>query len=119
VEFAQCRRWASARGTLNRPTWAITYLLRPPDLNRLLKNYKKVTRVDTEVKPIETPTAILDALGDDLGAKEGVDIDLANILKSHILKAAPAHNAVFQAKDAIPKLAGKRADSTKSEASNG
>jgi hypothetical protein len=91
----------------------------PPDLNVLLKNHKKVKRVDTEVKPIETPAAILDALGDNLGGKEGVDVDLANILKTHILKAAPTQNAVYQAKDAILKLAGKRANSTKPEATNG
>jgi hypothetical protein len=75
--------------------------------------------LDIKVKPIETPAAILDALGNDLEGKEGVDVDLVNILKTHILTATPTQNAVFQAKDAILKLAGKRADSTKSEATNG
>lgn len=39
----------------------------------------------------------------------GLDAGLAEILKAHILKVAPAQNAVAQAKDAILKLAAERA----------
>ena len=67
-------------------------------------------------KPIETPEAFLVSLGDSMKGKEGVDIDLAKILTIHILKVAPAQNAVTQAKDAILKLAGERA---KLEATDG
>ncbi|MCK1606511.1 hypothetical protein IVB02_35240 [Bradyrhizobium sp. 166] len=42
--------------------------------------------------------------------REGVDAGLADILKTHILKAQPAQNAVAQAKDAVLKLAGERAN---------
>ncbi|NKX16670.1 hypothetical protein HGG75_17650 [Ochrobactrum pseudogrignonense] len=54
-----------------------------------------------------------------LKAKEGVDTDLAGILTTHILKAAPAPNAVVQAKDAIVKLAAERANPPKVEVANG
>lgn len=51
--------------------------------------------------------------------REGVDVGLANILKTHILKAAPAQNAVVQAKDAILKLAAERANPPQPEVANG
>ncbi len=51
--------------------------------------------------------------------KEGVDVGLADILKTHILKVAPAQNAVAQAKDAILKLAGERTTPPKSEVADG
>jgi hypothetical protein len=66
--------------------------------------------VDSEAKPAETPEEFLNALGDSLKEKEGIDIGLADILKTHILKAAPAQSAVAEAKDAIVKLAGERAN---------
>lgn len=75
--------------------------------------------MDDEAKPLETPDAFLTALGESLKAKEGVDADLATILTTHILKAAPAQNCVAQAKDAIEKLAAERANPTKIEVGNG
>ena len=63
-----------------------------------------------EAKPIESSEAFLDALGERLKGKEGVDAGLADILKTYLLKTAPAQNAVAQAKDAILKLAGERAN---------
>ena len=66
--------------------------------------------MDSEAKPAETPEEFLNALGDSLKEKEGIDIGLADILKTHILKAAPAQSAVAEAKDAIVKLAGERAN---------
>jgi hypothetical protein len=75
--------------------------------------------VDSEAKPAETPEAFLNALGDSLKGKEGIDIGLADILKTHILKAAPAQNAVAEAKDAIVKLAGERAKPPKPGVTNG
>lgn len=72
-----------------------------------------------EAESVDTPEAFLEVLGESLKAKEGVDIGLADILKTHILKAAPAQNAVAQAKDAILKLAGERANPPKPEVANG
>ena len=66
--------------------------------------------MDAGVKPLETPDAFLNALGESLKAKHGVDVDLAAILSEHILKAVPAANSVTQAKDAILKLAAERAN---------
>lgn len=89
-------------------------------LNVLSENSKTGgDRVEGEAEPVETPGAFLDALGDDLKGKEGVDADLANILKTYILKVAPAQNAVAQAKDAILKLAIERANPPKPEAGDG
>jgi hypothetical protein len=75
--------------------------------------------MDGEAKPLETPDAFLQALGESLKAKEGVDADLATILTTHILKAAPSPNAVAQAKEAIVTLAVERADPPKVEVVNG
>ena len=68
---------------------------------------------------VETPCAFLDALGDNLKSDEGGDVALAEILETHILKVAPSQNAVAQAKDAILKLAGERANPPKLEMANG
>ncbi len=65
--------------------------------------------------PADIPDAFLKALGESLKGKEGVDAGLAEILKTHILKVAPAQNAVALAKDAILKLAGDRANPPKPE----
>ena len=75
--------------------------------------------MDSEAKPVETPEAFLNALGDSLKEKEGVDVGLADILKTHILKVAHAKNAVAHAKDAVLKLAGERANPPKSEVADG
>jgi hypothetical protein len=63
----------------------------------------------------DTPEAFLKALGESLKGTEGVDHGLVEILKTHILKAAPAQNAVIQAKDAILNLASARAKAPKQE----
>lgn len=76
-------------------------------------------RVGDEANVADTPDEFLNALGESLKGKEGVDAGMADILKTHILKAAPAQNAVAQAKDAILKLAGERANPPKPEAVNG
>lgn len=75
--------------------------------------------MDAEAKPLETPDVFLKALGESLKAKANVDADLAGILTTHILKAAPAQTAVVQAKDAIVKLAAERANPPKVEVANG
>jgi len=72
-----------------------------------------------EAETVGAPEAFLKVLGEGLEAKEGVDIGLADILKTHILKAAAAQSAVAQAKDAILKLAAERANPPKPEADNG
>lgn len=75
--------------------------------------------MEDEAQSLETPAAFLDALGDGLKGNEAVDVGLADILKRHILKVAPAKDAVALAKDAILKLAGERANPPKSEVANG
>lgn len=75
--------------------------------------------MEGETEPADTPDAFLKALGESLKGKEGVDVGLADILKTHILKAAPAQNAVAQAKDAILKLATERANPPQPEVANG
>ncbi|MDD9709802.1 hypothetical protein PVW53_21220 [Seohaeicola sp. SP36] len=75
--------------------------------------------MDNETKLSETPDEFLDALGKKLIAMEGVDKDLAGVLTAHILRATPTQNAVVQAKDAIMRLAGKRADPPKVAVMNG
>lgn len=76
-------------------------------------------RVGDEAEPADTPETFLKALGESLKGKEGVDAGLADILKTHILKAAPAQNAVAQAKDAILKLAAQRANPPQPKVVNG
>lgn len=75
--------------------------------------------MESEATPDETPQEFFTALEDQLKRKEGFDVELADILKAHILKVAPAQNAVAQAKDAIVKLAGERANPLKPEIANG
>ena len=65
--------------------------------------------MEGQENPTETPDAFLTGLADRLSAKEDVDADLTNILKLHLLKSAPAQDAVAQAKAAILTLASKRA----------
>jgi hypothetical protein len=75
--------------------------------------------VESEAPPAETLEEFFNALENHLKGKDGGDVQLADILKTHILKAAPAQNAVAQAKDAIVKLAGERANPPKPEVANG
>lgn len=76
-------------------------------------------RVEDKAETADTPDVFLIALGESLKGKEGVDVGLADILRTHILKAAPAQNAVTQAKDAILKLARERANPPEPEVANG
>ncbi len=76
-------------------------------------------RVEDEAEPADTPDTFLKALGESLKGKEGVDVGMADILKTHILKVGPAQNAVTQAKDAILKLASERANPPQPEVANG
>jgi hypothetical protein len=69
--------------------------------------------------PAETPEAFLSELGKNLKGMGSQDEDLLEILKTHILKAAPARNAVTHASDAILKLAQMRANPVVPESTNG
>lgn len=75
--------------------------------------------MESEAKSTASPDAFLKALGESLKGIEDVDAGMADILEAHILKAAPAQNAVAQAKDAILKLAAERANPLKPEVDNG
>lgn len=75
--------------------------------------------MEGEAEPADSPEAFLTTLGESLKRREGIDAGLAEILKTHMLKAAPAQNAVAQAKDAILKLAGERANPPNPEVANG
>ena len=75
-------------------------------------------RVKDQAEPADTPDAFLKALGESLKGKAGVDADLADVLKEHILRSATSQNAVAQAKEAILKLASERA-AAKPEPANG
>ena len=57
----------------------------------------------------KTPAEFLADLGEKLDSQLGVDADLADILKKHLLVIHPANNAVASAQADIAKLAGKRA----------
>ena len=67
----------------------------------------------------ETNDAFLNALGKNLKLKDGVDVNLSDILVTHVLNAEPAQNAVALAKDAILRLAAERANPPKPEVDNG
>lgn len=67
----------------------------------------------------ESPAAFLATLGKHLSEKDGVDVDLADILRTHLLKVSPTQDAVAEAKAAIVKLAGERANPPKKEEANG
>ena len=53
-----------------------------------------------EPREQETPEMFLASLGGNLREQEGVDLDLAEILREHILKVSPGADAVSQAKAA-------------------
>ena len=53
--------------------------------------------MEGEDNTIETPEAFLADLGNSLSAKEGVDVGLTDILKTHLLKTDPAEGAVARA----------------------
>lgn len=62
-----------------------------------------------EEQSTETSEEFLVGVSERLHAGPDTDIDLADILKVHILQTAPANDAVVKAKAAIIELAQKRA----------
>jgi hypothetical protein len=70
-------------------------------------------------KLTEEPEVFLASLGESLSEMEGVDKELVEILKAHLLKVSPASDAVTQANKAIQKLAGQRAHPPNPEESHG
>jgi hypothetical protein len=75
--------------------------------------------MDSEQESDEPPAAFLAALGKRLSERGDVDVDLADILRAHLLKVSPVQDAVAQAKAAISKLAEGRASPPKTEKPNG
>jgi hypothetical protein len=75
-------------------------------------------RVEDKVETADTPDVFLITLGESLKGMEGVDVGMTDILRTYILKAVPAQNAVIQAKDAILKLASERANPPEPEVAN-
>lgn len=66
------------------------------------------------------PTAeFLEELGKHLSQQDGVDPELANIVRAHLLRVEPAQDVVVQAKAAIVRLAGERAAPPKAEEADG
>jgi hypothetical protein len=72
-----------------------------------------------EAESVDSPAGFLTSLGKQLSEKDGVDVDLAEILRTHLLKVSPTQDAVALAKAAIIKLAGERANPPKEENANG
>jgi hypothetical protein len=64
-------------------------------------------------------SVFLAQLGDSLANQEGVDVDLAAILKTHLLTDSPAKDAVPQAKVALVTLAVERAAAPTADAADG
>ncbi len=75
--------------------------------------------MEDSVNIADTPDNFLQALAKGLKRTEGIDVGMADILETHILKAAPTQNCVAQAKDAILNLAAERARPSKPEVDNG
>lgn len=71
--------------------------------------------MNTELNQPETPEAFLKKVADGLSKKEDFDAELAEILSSQILQAPLESNNVARAKEAILKLAGKRANPYQTE----
>jgi len=72
-----------------------------------------------ETREQVTPETFLASLGGNLREQEGVDLDLAEILRKHILKVSPGADAVSQAKAAILKLAEERASRSEEGSTHG
>jgi hypothetical protein len=66
----------------------------------------------------EAPAEFLADLAKQLSAKEGVDVDLTEILRVHLLQESPSPDAVALAKAAIVKLAGDRANLAAAESTD-
>jgi len=75
--------------------------------------------MNSEAESVDSPAGFLTSLGKQLSEKDGVDVHLAEILRTHLLKVSPTQDAVTQAKAAIIKLAGERANPPKEENANG
>jgi hypothetical protein len=75
--------------------------------------------MDSDQESDEPPAASLAALGKCLSERDDVDVDLADILRAHLLKVSPVQDAVAQAKAAIFKLAEGRANPPETEKANG
>jgi hypothetical protein len=75
--------------------------------------------LDNDVEKANTPDEFLKVVAEILKDEEGVDSSMTEILQTHILKAAPAQNAVAQARDAILNLARERARLSTLEADDG
>ena len=57
----------------------------------------------------ETAAGFLDTVSEALKAREGVDVELADIVTGHILSASPGEDCLEKAMEAINVLAGARA----------
>ena len=82
-------------------------------------NVKWGSQMKGEAESVDSPAGFLTSLGKQLSEKDGVDVYLAEILRTHLLKVSPTQDAVAQAKAAIIKLAGERANPPKEENTNG
>ncbi len=60
---------------------------------------------------MQSNAAFLRELGDDLLQVEGVDADVVEVLREHVLVPNPSEDAVHQAVDGLIRLARQRADS--------
>lgn len=67
----------------------------------------------------EGPDEFLERLGEALLRQENVDVGLAEILRTYLLTASPANDAVARAKTDIVKLATDRANPPDLESSHG
>jgi hypothetical protein len=74
---------------------------------------------DGMAESAKAASVFLAQLGDSLANQEGVDADLAAILKTHLLTASPAKDAVPRAKAAIAKLTVERAAAPTEDAADG
>lgn len=50
--------------------------------------------MDGEAELDDSPAGFLTSLGEQLSEKDGVDVDLAEILRTHLLKVSPTQDAV-------------------------
>ena len=64
----------------------------------------------------DTHAAFFEEIGAALSAREGIDNDLVEILKLHLLRTKPDEDCVENAKAAILELAANRAVSKRQEA---
>ncbi|KRQ95144.1 hypothetical protein [Bradyrhizobium valentinum] len=70
----------------------------------------------TKEQAADSTARFLEELGQRLSEQDGVDAELANIIRTCLLKVAPAQDVVMLTKAAIVKLAGERAVLRKEQA---